>query len=363
MSVKINNITVLGAGSWGLTLALVAARAGRRVALWDRRPERAGRLQQTRRSEWLGSDALLPPNVTVASELSEACGDAEVVIFAVPSSAMRQTAAAFAGLGLAPVVVSAAKGLEATTLLRMTETIAEAVPHLDPGRIAAMSGPNLAPEIAAGRPAATVVAAPDPQTAETVRDALMTSQFRLYTHDDVVGVELGGALKNVIALGVGMGDTLDAGDNAKAAFITRGAAEIARMGMALGANQLTFAGLAGIGDLIATCASPLSRNRRAGALFAQGYDHVAVQTHLGQVAEGIATVDAAWRLAQRLDVDVPITERVRAVVWAGKSPLVAVAELMGREPRHELAGLRAVWPAPTGVDDLPDSASETRHQP
>ncbi len=294
MGSAVGKVAVLGAGSWGTTLAVVAARAGRSVALWDRDPERAAAIERGRRNERFLPDLRLPPAVTVTAEMAAACEGAAVVLFAVPTHAMRETAAAFAGLGLSPVVASVAKGLERGSLLRMTETIAGAAPHLPAGRIAAISGPNLAGEIAAGRPAATVVAAPDRDAAETVRAALMTDRFRLYTHDDVVGVEIGGALKNVIALGAGMGDALEAGDNAKAAFVTRGLAEIARLGVALGANPLTFAGLAGIGDLIATCASPLSRNRRAGQMLGQGLGVAAVRERLGQVAEGIATAGAAW---------------------------------------------------------------------
>ena len=337
----VGKVAVLGAGSWGTTLAVVAARAGRSVALWDRTPERAAEIERTRRNARFLPDLLLPPTVTVTSDLAAACDGAAVVLFVVPTHAMHETAAAFSALGVSPVVASAAKGLERSSLLRMTETIAAAAPHLPPERIAAISGPNLAGEIAAGQAAATVVAAPDPDAAEAVRTALMTSRFRLYTHDDVVGVEIAGALKNVIALGAGMGDALGAGDNAKAAFVTRGLAEIARLGVALGANPLTFAGLAGIGDLIATCASPLSRNRRVGQMLARGMTAADVQQQLGQVAEGIATAEAAWELGRRLGVDLPITEQVRAVVWDGKPPLAAVADLMGREPRHELDGMTA----------------------
>jgi len=335
----VERVAVLGGGSWGTTLAVVAARAGRTVALWHRDPERAAAIQESRRNKRFLPDLVLPPAVTVTADMAAACADAGLVLFVVPTHAMRETAAAFAVLGVSPVVASAAKGLERATLRRMTETIAESAPHLPRERIAAISGPNLAGEIAAGRAAATVVAAPAGETTETIRAALMTTQFRLYTHDDVVGVEIGGALKNVVALGAGMGDALAAGDNAKAAFITRGIAEIARLGVALGANPLTFAGLAGIGDLIATCASPLSRNRRAGQMLAQGLGVAEVRERLGQVAEGITTVEVAWELGRRLGVDLPITEQVRAVVWQGKHPLAAVADLMGREPRHELDGI------------------------
>ena len=337
----VEKVAVLGAGSWGTVLAVVAARAGRSVALWLRDPDRAAGMERERRNQRFLPDLRLPPTISVTADLAAACDGAGVVLFVVPTHAMRETTAAFAALGLSPVVVSAAKGLERGTLRRMTEIIAAAAPHLAPDRIAAISGPNLAGEIAAGHPAATVVAASAAETAEMVRTALMTDRFRLYTHDDVVGVEVGGALKNVIALGAGMGDALGAGENAKAAFATRGLAEIARLGVALGANPLTFSGLAGVGDLIATCASPHSRNRRAGQLLAEGLDVDEVRLRLGQVAEGIATADAAWELGRRLGVDLPITDQVRAVVWHGKPPLAAVAELMGRDPRRELDGISA----------------------
>jgi glycerol-3-phosphate dehydrogenase (NAD(P)+) len=223
--------------------------------------------------------------------------------------------------------------------------------RLPPGaasRVCALSGPNLAGEVAADKPATTVVAGHDLAAAELARDLLIGPQFRCYTNGDVVGVEMGGALKNIIAIGAGMADGLGAGDNAKAAFMTRGVAEVARLGVAAGANPLTFAGLAGLGDLVATCASPLSRNRRVGAELARGRSLPEIQAGMSQVAEGVFTTRAARELGTRLGVEMPITDQMHAILFEGKSPLAAIADLMRREPKHELAGLA---PAPAGREE------------
>ncbi|MDP9364273.1 MAG: NAD(P)-dependent glycerol-3-phosphate dehydrogenase, partial [Chloroflexota bacterium] len=239
------------------------------------------------------------------------------------------------------VVISAAKGLERRTLRRMTEVVREELPASAAARVCALSRPNLAPEVGAGKPAAAVIAGAS-TAAERARDLLMGPQFRCYTNQDVVGVEIGGALKNVIALGAGIGDGLAAGDNAKAAFLTRGIAEIARLGVAVGAEPLTFAGLTGLGDLVATCASPLSRNRRVGQELAKGRSLAEVLAGMSQVAEGVTTTEAARELGRRAGVELPITEQMHAVLFEGKSPLAAVADLMRRDAKDELEGLRAI---------------------
>ena len=223
---------------------------------------------------------------------------------------------------------------------RMTEVVADELGAERAGQVCALSGPNLAREVAAGKPAVTVVAGRDLAAAERARDLLMGPQFRCYTNEDVVGVEMGGALKNIVAIGAGIGDGLGAGDNAKAAFLTRGIAEIARLGIAVGADPLTFAGLAGLGDLVATCASPLSRNHHLGVELARGRSLAEVRAGMSQVAEGVTTTEAAYALGRREGVELPIVDQMYEVLFRNKPPLAAVADLMGREAKHELAGIR-----------------------
>ncbi len=265
----------------------------------------------------------------------EALDAAEIAVIAVPVQSLRNAVMTVAPRLRGKTVVTAAKGLEQATLRRPTEIVAEAIPDISVTSVCALSGPNLAAEIAAGQPATTVVAGADQSSCELVRDALMSPQFRIYTSRDVVGVEMGGALKNIIAIGAGIGDGLKAGDNAKAAFLTRGIAEIARLGTACGAEPLTFAGLSGIGDLIATCASPLSRNNRVGRELARGRRLADILSSLDEVAEGVPTTEAAYLLGGRLGVELPITEQMYAVLFTGKSPLEAIQDLMAREPRQE----------------------------
>lgn len=334
-------IGVIGSGAWGTTLAVLAARAGHETRLLVRDAVQAATIETTRRHDRAQPGLVLPANVRATASLDEVCADAAVILVVVPSQRMREVARALAPLVGGAIVVSAAKGLERETFKRMTEVLQEEVGGDAGGRVCAISGPNLAAEIAAGKPAVTVIAGENLAAAERVRDLLASSRFRCYTNEDVVGVEMGGALKNIVAIGAGMADGLAAGDNAKAAFLTRGIAEIARLGIAVGAQPLTFAGLAGLGDLVATCASPLSRNNRVGRELAQGRLLAEILADLGHVAEGVTTTEVAHQLGRKLDVSLPITDQMRAVLFDGKSPLTAIDELMGREPKHELAGLRA----------------------
>jgi glycerol-3-phosphate dehydrogenase (NAD(P)+) len=237
------------------------------------------------------------------------------------------------------VIASAAKGLERGSLLRMSQVLAEELPTAS---ICAISGPNLAREIAAGKPATTVIASEIPAAAERVRATLMSTRFRCYANEDIVGVEMGGALKNIVAIGAGMADGLGAGDNAKAAFITRGIAEIARLGVAAGADPLTFAGLSGIGDLVATCASTLSRNHRVGEELARGRTVDEIRAGMTDVAEGIDTTAVARELGRRLGVDLPITEQLYRVLFDEIPAAEAIEALMGREATHELGALRSL---------------------
>jgi glycerol-3-phosphate dehydrogenase (NAD(P)+) len=340
-SERMAKIAVVGAGAWGTTLALLAGRAGRIASLYLREADRAVEIAVTRTNVRAQLGVSLPEAIDVTADLGAACAGASAIVLAVPSQSMRETARAIRPFVAGAAVVSAAKGLERQTYKRMTEVLREELDEAAAGRVCALSGPNLAREIASGKPAVTVIAGADLAAAERVRDLLMSQQFRCYTNEDVVGVEMGGALKNVVAIGAGMADGLDAGDNAKAAFITRGIAEIARLGVAVGAQPLTFVGIAGLGDLVATCASSLSRNHRVGRELAAGRSLPEILAGMGQVAEGVTTTEVAYALGQTLGVPLPITEQTYAVLFEGKAPAAAISDLMGREPKHELAGLRA----------------------
>jgi glycerol-3-phosphate dehydrogenase (NAD(P)+) len=330
-------LAIVGGGSWGTTLAATAAGAGRSVVLLTRDEETARRLRRERRNVRYVPDLVLPDALRIESDPEIACAGASVIVLAVPTAAMRETAGALRPFVGDAVIVSAAKGLERGTLLRMSQVIAQEIGDAAP--ICALSGPNLAGEIAAGKPAASVVAGADPTAVATAAGLLQRPEFRIYTSGDLVGVEIGGSLKNVIAIAAGIVDGLDVGDNAKAALMTRGLAEIARLGVALGADPLTFAGLAGLGDLVATCASPRSRNRTVGLALARGERLETITASLGQVAEGIETTRAAVAMGRRLGVELPIAEQLHAVMFAGKRPADAIASLLARDPTEEMQGL------------------------
>jgi glycerol-3-phosphate dehydrogenase (NAD(P)+) len=276
-------------------------------------------------------DAPFPDGLTVVT-VEDAPRDAPLIVLAVPSRTLAANAASIAPLVAADAtVLSATKGIEAETGRRMSELLEEALP----GRpIAALSGPNLSREVAAGKPGGTVIASHDADL-EALRDTFHSELLRTYTTTDIVGVELGGALKNVVAIAAGMVDALEYGDNAKAAIITRGLAEITRLGVAAGADPLTFQGLAGIGDLMASSYSPLARNRRFGELIAGGASLEEALATIGETVEGADTIPAALSLARKLDVEMPITDGLRAIIWNGLSPEAAVTALMMREPKTE----------------------------
>lgn len=336
-------IAVIGAGGWGTALAAVLGENNHRVALWARSPAVAAELAATRRNPRYLPDAVLPAGVACTADLAAAADGAAIVIIAAPSHTVRATAAALAPLlAGGAVVVSAAKGLEIGTLKRMTEIIAEEIPAAATCLVA-LSGPNHAEEVALRHPTATVAASVSRTAAEAVQEALMAPYFRVYTNPDIIGVELGGALKNIIALGAGIGDGLGFGDNAKAALMTRGLAEITRLGVAMGARPLTFAGLSGIGDLIVTCTSRHSRNRRAGLAIAAGKTVGEIEGETGMVVEGIRSTLAAHELAARLGVEMPITAEIHRVLYRGADPREAVARLMGRGMTHELEEVAPSW--------------------
>ena len=331
---------MIGTTSWGTTLAVILAQQGVQVTLWSRNEEEAHNLQATRENRLRLPGIVFPSFLTVTAALDNACESADLVIFAVPSQRMRENVRQVRPfLSSDSLVMSVAKGLELGTTLRMSQVIQEELQPTYKGSCCVLSGPNLSREIAQGLPSATVVAAEDPLVAEKVRDLVMTPRFRVYSSRDVIGVELGGTLKNIIALGAGMNDGWGYGANAKAAFMTRGLAEITRLGAAAGANPLTFLGLAGLGDLVATCTSPLSRNRRVGEGLAKGSTLEELLPTLGGTAEGPTTTLAARELARHLNVEMPITEQTYRVLYQGLDPRQAILELMSREPKYELEGL------------------------
>ncbi|HEX6291410.1 MAG TPA: NAD(P)H-dependent glycerol-3-phosphate dehydrogenase [Herpetosiphonaceae bacterium] len=342
MDISSHSITVVGTGSWGTTLAISLARAGRRTTLLARTQEEAGRLRAAGQHERFAPGVPFPLSLAIESDPAVAMRGCRLVLLVVPSQTMRANAETLKPyVPSDAVVLSCAKGFEQGSLKRMSEVLAEVLP-LDPAQIGALSGPNIAREILESKPATTVVATPDQTMAETAQRLLTTSHFRVYTGDDVVGIELAGALKNIIALGAGIADGLNAGDNAKAAFMTRGLSEIARLGIMLGANPLTFAGLAGLGDLVATCASPYSRNRRMGEALARGLTLETARAQLGGIAEGVTTVQTARELAAQYQVELPIADQLHAILFGGRSPQHAIVELMQREVKHELEGMRGL---------------------
>ena len=331
-------LAVVGTGSWGVTLAIRAALGGAPVTLLARTEPEAGALREAGASPRL-PEARFPPSLRVTADSALGLAGAPVVLFVVPAQTMRENVRAVrAQVPPEAVLVSASKGLEIGSALRMTQVIGQEV-AAPPERLAALSGPNLAREIAAGKPSSTVVACADGAAARRVQALFMAPLLRVYTNTDVTGVELGGALKNVVALGAGMCDGLEAGDNAKAAFMTRGLAEIARLAKAAGAEPLTLSGLAGLGGLIATCMSRLSRNRTMGERLARGRALAEVQAEMRQVAEGVPTTVAALQLAQQFGVEMPITSLMHRVLFEGLSPREAGLALMQRDPKHELEGV------------------------
>jgi len=328
-------VAVLGNGSWGTAFSMVLADAGSDVVLWGRRPEAAEAINTAHENVDYLPGIVLPESIVATADPVAALAQAEVVVLAVPSQTLRGNLTDWAPLlpdGC--VLVSLMKGIELGTSRRMSEVIAE-VTGASPHRVAVVSGPNLAKEIAQRQPAASVVACADEAVAEKLQQVCMTPYFRVYTNTDVVGVELGGAVKNVIALAVGMAKGMGMGDNSQASIITRGLAEITRLGVRMGADALTFAGLAGMGDLVLTTTGSLSRNRSLGVALAQGERFADYRASHRSVAEGANTSLAGAALGRRMGVELPITEKVCEVLFQDKPPRDAVAELMTRELKAE----------------------------
>ena len=325
-------ITVLGSGGWGTALALLLLKNGHEVTLWSYIEAESATLRERRENPVLPG-IKLPEELTLTADLEcvKGCG---VVVMAPPSFAMRQTAVKVAPLlDEGTVIISVSKGIEENTSLTMTEVINQVTGGRFP--IAALSGPSHAEEVARDMPTSVVAAAKDPKVAELAQDLFMAPLFRVYTTDDVVGVELAGALKNIIALCAGVCDGLGFGDNTKAALMTRGLSEMARLGQAMGGKRETFAGLAGVGDLMVTCTSQHSRNRRCGALIGQGVLPQDAVREIGMVVEGYYAAAAAMTLAERLGVEMPLSQAVWRVLYRGKDPRSAALELMARDKRPE----------------------------
>ncbi len=325
-------ISVIGSGGWGTAVAVMLANNGHHITLWSYLQEESDALAEKRENIPFLPGIAIPDNVTFTAKFED-CADADLIITAVPSHAMRTTAK-----GLSSVVkkgqriLNISKGLEEKIFCTMSQILEQELPDCE---IAVMSGPSHAEEVSRGIPTTNVVAAASQETANWIQDMVMSPRFRIYTNPDKMGVELGGSLKNVIALCAGISDGMGLGDNTKAALITRGIVEVARLGVAMGAEEDTFHGLSGIGDLIVTCTSMHSRNRRAGILIGQGKSLEEAQAEVKMVVEGVKTCRAAYELSRKVGVEMPIVEQTYRVLFEGISPVEAVKSLMEREKKHE----------------------------
>lgn len=331
------NVGVLGAGSWGTALALLLHKNGHHVTVWSISKEEVEMLSKEREHKSKLPGVKLPEEMQFTNVLEEAIQGKNFMVLAVPSPFTRATARNMKSyVAENQIIVDVAKGIEEDTLMTLSQQIHEEIPQAD---VAVLSGPSHAEEVGRGLPTTCVVGAKTKKTAEYLQEAFMNEVFRVYTSPDMLGIELGGALKNVIALAAGIADGLGYGDNTKAALITRGIAEIARLGVAMGGKMESFTGLTGIGDLIVTCASVHSRNRRAGILIGQGKTMEEAMEEVKMVVEGVYSTKSAVKLSEKYNVSIPIIEQVNAVLFEGKNPGEAVKELMLRDKRIEIPTL------------------------
>lgn len=332
-----NNVCILGAGTWGCALSIVLAGKGHNVTIWTKIENEARTLEDNRKSMKNLPGAQLPDQVKITLDLEEACKDKDLIVMAVASPYIRSTAHLIHPLiKQGQVIVNVAKGIEDGTLYTLSQVLKEELPQAD---IAVLSGPSHAEEVSRGVPTTIVVGAETKETARFVQDVFITDVFRVYTSPDIIGIELGGSLKNVIALAAGIVDGLGYGDNTKAALMTRGMAEISRLGMKMGGKIETFAGLSGFGDLFVTCTSKHSRNWNAGNLMGQGKTMEEAMKQVNQVVEGVNSAKAALALAQKNEVEMPIVEQINLVLFEGKSSKDALADLLMRDRRKEYPSL------------------------
>lgn len=333
------NIAIMGAGSWGTALAVLLSNAGHNVGMWTRFEEEAEMINSEREQKKYLPGVRIPDNIKCYADIEKALNNKEIIVLAVPSQYIRENVRNIKSLlNDNQIIVSVAKGLEEDTLLRLSQVVSEEAPDT---KVAVLSGPSHAEEVSRNIPTTVVSSSQDIDTARRIQNVFMTSAFRVYTNPDIIGVEMGGALKNVIALCAGISDGLGYGDNTKAALMTRGIAEIGRLGQALGAEKQTFAGLSGMGDLIVTCTSMHSRNRRAGILIGQGKGLEEALQEVKMVVEGVKTTRAAFKLAKKHQVEMPIVEQAYRVLFEGCNPGQAVSRLMVRDKKDEIEDLLA----------------------
>lgn len=329
-------IAVLGPGSWGTALAQVLSENGHEVTIWGNLPAQIDEINTYHTNRHYLPDLKLPENILGVKDLAEAVADADAVLFVVPTKAIRSVAQAFTKVVKnQPVIIHASKGLEQGSHKRISEVLMEEIPADKRSAVAVLSGPSHAEEVAVHDITTITAASEDEAAAKYVQDLFMNDYFRIYTNDDVIGVETGAALKNIIAIGAGAIAGLGFGDDAKAAIMTRGLAEISRLGVAMGANPLTFIGLSGVGDLIVTCTSVHSRNWRAGNLLGKGHSLEEVLDNMGMIVEGVATTKAAKELSEQLGVEMPITETIYSVLYEGEDIKEAARNIMLRDAKVE----------------------------
>lgn len=337
---KSERIAVVGAGSWGTALAIVLADNGHDVRLWGHKREQIAEINEHHTNEQYLKNIKLPRNITGYESLEETLHEIETIILAVPTKAIREVLTKIAGFRKEPLtIVHVSKGIEPDSLLRISEMIEEEMPKPLLDSVVVLSGPSHAEEVSLRHPTTVAVSSKNMMAAEKIQDLFINNYFRVYTNPDIIGVEIGGALKNIIALAAGITDGLGYGDNAKAALMTRGLAEIARLGVKMGASPLTFSGLAGIGDLIVTCTSVHSRNWRAGNMLGKGHNLEEVLDNMGMVVEGVRTTKAAKQLAEKYEVKMPITNVLYDVLFNNVQAKDAVELLMGRGKTHEMEDL------------------------
>ncbi|MFS0635642.1 NAD(P)H-dependent glycerol-3-phosphate dehydrogenase [Mesobacillus foraminis] len=343
MEQKTENVAVIGAGSWGTALAMVLADNGHSVRIWGHNPAQIEEINAQHTNRKYLPEIDLPELIKGYTDLKKTLADVKTIIIAVPTKAIREVLQKIAAFQSEPlVIVHVSKGIEPDTLLRISEMIEEEMPGELLEDVVVLSGPSHAEEVSLRHPTTVTVSAKNMEAAEKIQDLFINQNFRVYTNPDLIGVEIGGALKNIIALGAGISDGLGYGDNAKAALITRGLAEIARLGVKMGASPLTFSGLTGIGDLIVTCTSVHSRNWRAGNMLGKGQKLEEVLASMGMVVEGVRTTKAAYQLARKYDVRMPITDALYDVLFNGMNPKDAVDGLMSRRKTHEMEDLEDI---------------------